>query len=169
MSQGHVYKAVFLLAYFGFIRLSNLVTASPSTFDSTRHFLWDDVIYCEMDQSSTKYQVVQIPILSPSPLCPVSALKVLLASSPSSSSKPLFTLTYPNSQTLLTAPMITLSRLLSNMGLNPSHYGFHAFRKCAVFWAADHDVPLQNLQAHGGWSSLAIDTYLKHTPKPPQQ
>ena len=120
-------------------------------------------------QSSTKFQVVQIPLLSPSPLCPVSALKVLLASSPLSYSKLLFILTYPNSQIFLTGPMIsaTLSRLLSNLSLNLSHYGFHTFRISAVSWAADHDVPLQNLKAHLGWPSSAINTYLKYTPKHP--
>ena len=67
----------------------------------------------------------------------------------------------------ISAPMIssTLSRILTSLDLDPSHFGFHAFRRAAVSWAADHDVPLQNLKAHGGWSSYAIHTYLKFTPK----
>ena len=34
--------------------------------------------------------------------------------------------------------------------LNPAHSGFQAFRRSAVSLAADHNVPLNNLKAHGG-------------------
>ena len=157
MSQGHVYKAVFLLAYFCFLTLSNLAPSSSSTFDLTRHFLRGDVIFgppgahvivkwAKAMQSSTKFQVVQVPLLSSFPLCPVSALKVLLASSTLSSSKPLFILSSPNSQIILTAPMIsaTLSSLLSNLGLNSSHYGFHAFRRHIRAGHHQQSIPISN-------------------------
>ena len=49
--------------------------------------------------------------------------------------------------------------------VHPSSYGFHSFRRSAVSWAADHNVPLQNLQAHGSWASSAIHSHLKYTPK----
>ena len=39
MAQGQVYKAVFLLAYFGFLRLSNLAPTSSSSCDITHHLL----------------------------------------------------------------------------------------------------------------------------------
>ena len=80
---------------------------------------------------------------------------------------PLFLIPKPSGLTILTAPMVssTLASLLRSLHLNPSCYGFHSFRRSAVSWAADHNVPLQNLQAHGGWASSAIYSYLKHTPK----
>ena len=176
-SPGHVYKAIFLVAYFAFLRLSNMAPPSSSSFDPSRHFTRGDVIFgppgahtivkwAKAMQGSTKHQVVQIPSLPTSPLCPVRALKTVL-SSPAPSSSPLFTSPPPSPSVPITAPMVTstLARLLSSMGLNPSYYGFHAFRRSAVSWAADHNVPLQNLKAHGGWSSNAIHTYLNHTPK----
>ena len=174
---GFIYKAAFLLAYFAFLRLSNIASSSSTSFDPTRHFLRGDIIFgppgahvivkwAKAMQGSTKHQVIQIPSLPSSPLCPVSALTSLLQSITAPSSAPHF-LSPPPSSRPITAPMIsaTLSRLLSSIGLNPSYYGFHAFRRSAVSWAADNDVPLQNLKAHGGWSSSAINVYLKHTPK----
>ena len=174
--SGFIYKAIFLLAYFAFLRLSNLAPSSASKFDPTRNFTRGDIIFgppgahvivkwAKSMQSSSKHQVVQIPSLPASPLCPVRALKFLLSSIPGSPSSPLFV--SPPSLSPISAPMVsaTLSRLLLSLKLDPSHFGFHAFRRSAVSWAADHDVPLQNLKAHGGWSSNAIHTYLKFTPK----
>ena len=174
--SGFIYKSIFLLAYFAFLRLSNLAPSSSRKFDPTRNFTRGDIIFgppgahvivkwAKSMQSSSKHQVVQIPSLPSSPLCPVSAFKVLLASTPGPSSSPLFV--SPPSFSPISAPMVsaTLSRILTSLNLDPSHYGFHAFRRSAVSWAADHDVPLQNLKAHGGWSSNAIHAYLKFTPK----
>ena len=42
---GFLYKAIFLLAYFGFLRLSNLAPSSSRLFDSSRHFLHSDIIF----------------------------------------------------------------------------------------------------------------------------
>ena len=175
---GQVYKAAFLLAFFAFLRLSNIAPVTPKSFDPTRHFLRCDVIFgppgahvilkwAKAMQSSSKHQVIQIPLIRNSPLCPVSALKVLLQSTPAPKSAPLFLLPRPSGLSVLTSPMLSssLSNLLSSLGLNPAHYGFHSFRRSGVSWAADHNVPLQNLKAHGGWSSSAINCHLKHTPK----
>ena len=80
--------------------------------------------------------------------------------------RPFFLLPLPSGFSALTAPMISscLSKIITGLGLNPSHFGFHSFRRSGVSWAADHHVPLQNLKAHGGWSSSAINFYLTHTP-----
>ena len=178
LRYGCVCKAVFLLAYFAFLRISNVVPVSVKAFDATRNLLRGDVIFgppgahiiikwSKSMQSSNSHQVVQIPSLSSSPLCPVSALQALLAFIPAPPSSPLFLLPLPSGLSILTSSMVssTLSRIIRSLGLNPASYGFHAFRRSAVSWAADHNVPLQNLKAHGGWSSSAINHYFKHTPK----
>ena len=43
--HGFIYKAIFLLAYFAFLRLSNMAPSSSKMFDATRHFLRSDVIF----------------------------------------------------------------------------------------------------------------------------
>ena len=178
LKHGQVYKAVFLLAYFAFLRLSNVVPSSAKNFDVTRNLLRSDVIFGppgahiilkwgKAMQAANSHQVIQIPTLPSSPICPVTAIKSMLSSVPASSSSPLFLLPLPSGLSILTAPMVsaTFSKIISSLRLNPAHYGFHAFRRSAVSWAADHNVPLQNLKAHGGWSSSAINCYFKHTPK----
>ena len=73
-----LYKPVFLLAYFAFLRLSNMAPPSSKSFDPTRHFLRSDVVFgppgahiivkwAKAMQGSNKHHVVQIPSLSSSP------------------------------------------------------------------------------------------------------
>ena len=168
LTHGKVYKAAYLLAFFAFLRLSNVAPASAAAFDVTRHFIRSDIIFgspgahivlkwAKAMQSAQSHQIVQIPALPNSPICPTAALKDLLHYIPASKTSPLFLIPKPSGLSILTAPMIssTLSSLLRSLHLNPSSYGFHSFRRSGVSWAADHNVPLQNLQAHGGWASSA--------------
>ena len=160
---GKAYKACFLLAFFVFLRLSNIASVSASSFDPTRHFMRGDIIFGppgahvivkwgKAMQAANKHHVVQIPLIPGSPICPVTALKQLLSSPLLPSSSPLFLVHRSSGSSILTSPMIssTLSKLLSKLGLNPASYGFHCFRRSGVSWAAANNVPLQNLQAHGG-------------------
>ena len=45
VKYGIVYKAAFLLAYFAFLRLSNIAPPTVNAFDVTRHLLRSDVIF----------------------------------------------------------------------------------------------------------------------------
>ena len=168
---GQVYKAAFLLAFVAFLRLSNIAPLTSKAFDPTRHFLRGDVIFgppgahiilkwAKAMQSSSKHHVIQIPLLNNSPIGPVTALKHVLHSLPASKSSPLFLIPRSSGLIPLTSPMVSscLSRFLSSMGLNPANFGFHSFRRSGVSWAADNNVPLHNLKAHGGWSSSSTAT-----------
>ena len=81
------------------LHLPNIVPISAKSFDVTRNLLRSDVIFgtpgahiiikwSKAMQSSTAHQVVQVPLNHPSLLCPVHALKSLLAFVPASSSSP---------------------------------------------------------------------------------
>ena len=171
--SGFIYKVIFLLAYFAFLHLSNLAPSSSSKFDFTRNFTRGDIIFgptgahvivkwAKAMQSFSKHQVIQIPYLPSlsreSPQIPPLIYKWF----------PLLPLVFSlPSLSPISSPMVraTLSGVLTLLKLDPSHFGFHAFRRSAVSWAVDHDVPLQNLKAHGGWSSNVIHTYLRVTPK----
>ena len=45
MYLGRIFKAVFLLAFFGFLKLSNIVPHSLTSFDSSRHLCAGDLIF----------------------------------------------------------------------------------------------------------------------------
>ena len=125
LKHGFLYKTIFLVAYFGFLHLSNMVPPSSSTFDPSRHFLIGDVIFGSPGahvivkwgkamQGSNKHQVVQLPSLPSSPLCLVSALKFLLSSIKAPPSSPLFLIPSPTGLFPISAPMVsaTLSKIL---------------------------------------------------------
>ena len=182
LSYAPVYKAAFLLAFFTFLRLSNIAPSSSSSFDPSRHILRSDIVFgppgahiiikwAKVMQASNKVHVVQIPSLPSSPLCPVKAIKNLLAFVPASKHYPLFLIPKASGLSILTPSMLssTLSRLLQSLKLDPSAYGFHCFRRSRVSWAADHNVSLEKLKAHGGWASSAIQVYLKTLQKPQHQ
>ena len=44
------------------------------------------------------------------------------------------------------------------------HLTFHMFRKGGTTWAFQHGVSLQDIMAHGTWSSQAIWKYIKTVP-----
>ena len=98
---GQVYKLIFLLAFFAFFRLSNLVPPLPLEFDLSRHLCRGDVLldhqgatiiikWSKTRQASSQHTVVRVPCLGSSPLCPIQAFRTLVASIPAPKSAPLF-------------------------------------------------------------------------------
>ena len=57
--QGIVYKAVFLTAFYGFLRRSNLAPHSGLSFDSSRHITAGDQIFCKNSSKMVKNQSEQ--------------------------------------------------------------------------------------------------------------
>ena len=178
VANGLVYRAIFLLAYFGFFRLSNLVSKSQAAFDVTRQLTIGDVIFGHPGahillkwhkamQASQALKVIQIPQLQDPYLCPVRALRVLLKQRNCSDLDPLFVIPKGKTEWVpLSAYKVraTLATILANLHLHDRNLGFHAFRRSGASFAFNQNVQLQNIQAHGGWQSDAIWTYLHNTP-----
>ena len=79
--MGIVYKAVFLTAFFGFLRLSNLAPHSHLSFDPSRHVTGGDVIFVKIilkwsktNQNRNTAHVLSLPKIKGSNLCPHKAL-----------------------------------------------------------------------------------------------
>ena len=90
---GMVYKAAFLLSFFSFLRISNLVPCSISSFDPLKQLARGDIImappgahiivkWSKTLQNWDKIKVLKIPSLKHSPLWPVVALKKMLTDTP---------------------------------------------------------------------------------------
>ena len=86
-----IYKGIYLLAFFAFLRISNLVASTIKGFDSSRHLSRGDVIWgapgahillkwSKTIQDRLVHQVVQIPYLNAGDICPVTALKAVMYS-----------------------------------------------------------------------------------------
>ena len=84
-----VYRAIFLTAYFSFLRISNFAPEKAQSFDPSRHLSRGDVIFAppgahliikwaKNNQNRDHVHVVQIPALSYVQLCPVTALRHII-------------------------------------------------------------------------------------------
>ena len=171
-----IFKAIFLLAFYGFFRISNLLPTRPNSFDKTRHFTMGDIIWgapgahvvvkwIKSMQSRNQHTVVQIPAIHKSSICPVAALKSCMSKVPFHVNAPLFAIHSKSGYIPITQSQArtTLAKILSSLGMDPKVYGFHTFRRSGATLAFNAHVPLQNIQQHGGWKSQAVWSYLSNT------
>ena len=81
-----VYKALYLLAFFSFLRISNILPHAAKNFDKTKHLCVGDVVFAFQRavivvkwpknlQDRVKTTTIDIPYLGTSALCPIAALK----------------------------------------------------------------------------------------------
>ena len=96
-----LFRAAFLLAFFAFLKMSNIPPHSRYKFNTTTHILRQDIIFQDPGahvlikwtktlQDRSAHHFVQIPALHNKNLCPVLALQQLLASRSLPPSAPLF-------------------------------------------------------------------------------
>ena len=124
-----LFRAIFLLAFFAFLRMSNIAPHSRFKFDAQRHFLRQDVIFAEPGahilikwtktlQDSSAHHFVQIPVLKNVTLCPVLALRKLLDSIPFPPSSPLFIHPFPSFHPVIdTTIRDALRKVLVHIGI----------------------------------------------------
>ena len=179
LSDPPLYRAIFLISYFAFLRMSNIAPHSVNKFDPSKHFLRQDVIlahpgahivikWTKTLQDNKSHHVVQIPQLPNIYLCPVRALKALLSSRPLPPSAPLFALhSYPHNQVIDTQVRSALKKILIYKNFPSRGFSFHAFRRSGATFAFDHSVPLQNIMSHGLWRSSAVWIYLQNASQAP--
>ena len=91
LSDPILFRAIFLPAFFGFLRMSNIAPHSVGKFDYNHHFLWQDLIFAPPGvhplikwtktlQHHKAHHWIQLPTIQNHFLCPVKALKSLLQS-----------------------------------------------------------------------------------------
>ena len=167
---------LYLLAFLGFFRLASLVPPSVGSFDNSRFPLVQDLVWAKPGlhfilkcsktmQTSGQFKVVQIPKLSGSSLCPVTALQRLIKVRRLQPQDPLFVINHNSQIPMLTTFKVRnqLAKSITDMNLDPRDYGFHMFRRSGATLAYNLQVPLPNIKQHGQWKSEAIYTYLKST------
>ena len=140
-SNAEVFKAVFLTAFFGFFRLSNMAPHAIAEFDSTRHFTGGDVFFQKDEaqlllnwsktiQYRDECRLVTIPKLGASPICPYRALKKIMALYNPEQNEPLFQIQTTSGWQVFTDTCIrkTLAKINLALDLPSNYYTFHAFR-----------------------------------------
>ena len=81
MYLGHIFKAVYLVAFFSFLRISNLVSHSIASYSHLKQLARADVIFAPPGalliikwsktlQANNKAKVLKIPSIENAALCP---------------------------------------------------------------------------------------------------
>ena len=171
---GFVFKPVFLIAFFGFLRISNLAPHSISSFDPSRNMTISDVIFhansmqiaikwSKTLQFRNKVHIITLPKLKRSPLCPVKALKTAIKVYNPAPTESLFQL--PSVGRWLPLIDSRIRKVLSNLnvklGLPPNHYTFHSFRRSGATLAYNAHMPIQSIKHHGSWASDCVWSYIQ--------
>ena len=164
MHMGHICKAAILLAFFSFLRISNLVPHSIAGYDPLKHLSQADLIFAPPGinvivkwsktlQNRDKVKVIKVPSLGKSPLCPVSAVKHLLAITPGSDNSPLFQIKCYDKWVPLTDTRLRKFLSILTLHLTSHGYTFHSLRRSGATLVFNLNVPMQDIQSHGTWMS----------------
>ena len=165
--------ALFLVAFFTFLRKSNLVPdnlrrISPKVI--TRASLAFTPVGANIHVSATKTIQCQqrsldlpIPRVPGSRLCPIFALRRHLSLNPGPVSAPLFSVISGSGLQPITYKQFCafLSRVISSLQLDPSKFSPHSFRRGGATFAFDCHIPLEIIKLQGDWQRDAYLVYLE--------
>ena len=170
---GLVCKCAFLFCFFGFLRQSNVAPRSPQLFDSSRDTCRSDVKstqqglslrlkWTKTNQGAHHPHIIPLPRIQGSVLCPTTAFQDMCSAVPSiSTNTPLLIHGHP--------PVVVTTRLLAKqfkqlilrLRLNPATHTLHSLRKGGATLALSVGITVDQIKAHGTWSSSSVWTYLK--------
>ena len=182
MYMGHIFKAFYLLAFFSFLRISNLVPHSKNSFSPLQQLAQGDIIFAPPGlhilvkwsktlQTKDKIKIIKVPALGASPLCPVVVLKVLLKLTPNHPNLPLFQIKQLQTWSPLTDTKVRrhFKAILAKLQLHNSAITIHTLRRSGATFAYNVNVPLQEIQSHGTWTSECVWNYITQDHQASQQ
>ena len=162
-----------LLAFFGCLRLSNLVPSSQNKFDPLKHLKRDDIKCIESqnvvlvffkwsktNQHSKKVSWIPISPVSDHRFNLMIHLKSLLNSVNVQDSAPLFSYSVNKFHTRFSLVKL-LEMCVAVACLSPRDYSWHSFRRGAAVFAFELGLADSAVQLLGDWSSSAFKSYLE--------
>ena len=174
LSNPKVYKAVFLTAFFGFFRLSNIAPHAISEFDGARHFTGGDIFFKDKEvqlllkwsktmQFRNEYRLISLPRLGASTICPYKALKDIMALYSPGNNSPLFQIRTTHGWQVLTDSRVrkVLAKINQELRLPSNFYTFHSFRRSGASLAYGIDIPVKEMKEHGTWASDCVWRYIR--------
>ena len=163
-----LFKAAFLLAFFGFLRVGELASTRNNT-DLNRLISVNDVSisgsslelrirFSKTDQRGHSY-CIYIEGSRNQELCPVNALSIYLKSRPSKGG-PLFI--HFNGQVISSYQFThVLKEGIKVLGLCPNSFGSHSFRIGAATSVAINGFPEETIKSLGRWKSASFKLYIR--------
>ena len=168
-----VFKSIYLLAFFGFLRISNMAPSSKTSFDISKQLCRGDIIChdtaavllikwsmtVQMKKTGT---YITLSKLGSSPLCLIGAFKKMVTQFPLPPNFPMFI----TSQGVVTQFQIRnhLSQILALLNLHSAQFSFNMFRWSGATLAFNNNVPIQQIKRQGTWSSEAVHVYIIQYP-----
>ena len=112
-------------------------------------------------QLGNQARLLKLPKLD-NDICPYRALKRCVLSVPGDRNQPLFQIRLNGVWTPLTDNRVRrhLKNLLSLLHKDENFITFHSLRRSGASFAFNHNVPLQDIQRHGTWTSDAVWRYV---------
>ena len=174
-------KLAISLAYFAYLRISNLAPRTMSAFDASRHATWADLRprqkglvltlrWSKTRQHSTAPQDIPVSTLDDKRLCPKNTW-LEYSSAVGEPSDPvatplLRTAVHPRGRTI-SASMLTRSirQVINAAGLSQMGYTPHSFRRGGASCSHHDGAPMEAIKHHGTWSSDAVHRYLLTPPE----
>ena len=169
--------ALFLVAFFTLLRKSNLVADNPQDI-SSKVITRADLVFTDSGaqifvratktiQFQQRALTLPLPSISGSRSCPVAALRHHLALNPGSGSTPLFSVLSGSQLHPITYRQFSvfLSKVISQLHLDPSFFSPHSFRRGGATFAFDCGLPPEIIKCLGDWQSDAYLLYLELSDK----
>jgi integrase len=170
-------KCAFTIAFFGFLRQSNLAPRTPAAFDPTRHTCRGNVIvtphglHVVLNWSKTNQHMdshtIPLPTLQDATVDPRAAYVAMLSDTPTTSRhEPLLQLPAKAGRTTVTVATLAacLNQLLIQAGADHRRYSLHSFRRGGATAASLGGAAATDIQSHGGWRSSAFTDYIRKQP-----
>ena len=162
--------ALFLVAFFSFLRNSNLVVKNMRSVSSVKvlrcsHLILNEntaflrILATKTIQFAQRSLNIPLPVIPGSILCPVAALHIHLKLNQVPASAPLFSVRSSDSESVqaITYPQFSrfLARSLQAIGADPSEFSPHSFRRGGATFAFDCGLPAELIKLQGDWRSDA--------------
>ena len=173
---GTVLRCAFLIMFFAFLRQSNVAPRSKADYDATRHTRRTDVTltpsglviaikWTKTLQKRGRPVKIPLPRIPGSSLCPTQAFSTMRRLIPTSQpNTPLLVMNNNKGRLVLVTThhlQQGLSKLITALGLQPSMYTLHSFRRGGATLAYQSGIPLDLIKGHGTWDSDAVWEYLR--------
>ena len=160
-----------LLAFFGCLRLSNLVPTAHSDFDPLKHLKRDDIScvdnlvlvyykWSKTNQNTSKVSWIPISAVADSRFNIKVHFENLLKMVKVPDNAPLFSYAKDKFHTRYSLVNLLDSCVLE-AGLSPADYSWHSFRRGAAVFAFELGLADSAVQLLGDWSSSAFKSYLE--------
>lgn len=169
--------ALFLVAFFSFLRKSNLVIGAAA--DSKKVLCRSDLVFTDTgaqlsvrETKTIQYKQrtlsIPLPLISGSRLCPISALRNHLKVNQIASHEPLFSVSSLSNASLLSPVTYSqftrfLKQSIAAIGEDPAVFSPHSFRRGGATFAFECGLPAEFIKIHGDWRSDAYLVYLEMT------